>query len=75
MRRAPTRAKPRIERERERDAGRGRHEVVAASGPAICVEVGHRALAAVALPVGVGDEADRGVEGEVGRDRRPGRPG
>ena len=31
-------------------------------------EVGERALAAVVLPVGVGDEAGRRVEGEVGRD-------
>ena len=28
-------------------------------------EIGHRAFAAVVLPVGVGDEADRGVEGEI----------
>ena len=27
-------------------------------------EVGHRAFAAIVLPVGVGDEADGGVEGE-----------
>ena len=27
-------------------------------------EVGQRALATIVLPVGVGDEADRGVEGE-----------
>ncbi|OIQ70523.1 hypothetical protein GALL_478620 [mine drainage metagenome] len=31
-------------------------------------EIGHRAFAAVILPVGVGDEADRGVEGQVLRD-------
>ena len=33
-------------------------------------EIGHRAFAAVVLPVGVGDEADRRVEGEVGGNRR-----
>jgi hypothetical protein len=32
-------------------------------------QIGQRALAAVVLPVGVGDEADGGVEGEIGRDR------
>ena len=30
-------------------------------------EMTHRRLAAVVLPIGVGDEADRGVEGEIGR--------
>ena len=33
-------------------------------------EVRQRALAAVVLPIGVGDEADRRVEGEIRRDRR-----
>ena len=28
-------------------------------------EIGQRAFAAVVLPVGVGDEADRGVEAEI----------
>jgi hypothetical protein len=32
-------------------------------------EVGHGAFAAVVLPVGVGDEADRGIEAKVRRDR------
>ena len=37
-------------------------------------EIGQRALAAVVLPVGVGDEGDRGVEGQVlGDCRLPGR--
>jgi hypothetical protein len=31
-------------------------------------EIGHRAFTTVVLPVGVGDEADRGVEGKVLRD-------
>ena len=31
-------------------------------------EVAHRRLAAVGLPVGVGHEADRGVERQVGHD-------
>jgi len=35
--------------------------------PAICEKIRHRRLAAVALPVGVGQEADRGVERQVGR--------
>ncbi len=38
-------------------------------------EIGHRALAAVVLPVGVGDEAGGGVEGEARAPRRPCRPG
>ena len=33
-------------------------------------EIGQRAFAAVVLPVGVGDETDRGVERKIGRDRR-----
>jgi hypothetical protein len=33
-------------------------------------EIGHRAFAAVILPVGVGDEADGAVEGKVRRHRR-----
>ncbi|MET4767190.1 hypothetical protein ABH973_000526 [Bradyrhizobium ottawaense] len=32
-------------------------------------EIGQRALAAVVLPVGVGDEGDRGVEGKILSDR------
>ena len=31
-------------------------------------EIGQRALATIVLPVGVGDEADRGIEGEVRSD-------
>ena len=37
--------------------------------PAIWHEMAHGGLAAIGLPVGVGDEADRGVEGEVRRTR------
>ena len=33
-------------------------------------EIGHRAFAAVVLPVGIGDEAHRGVERQVLGDRR-----
>ena len=33
-------------------------------------EIGQRAFAAVVLPVGVGDEAHRRVEGEIRRHRR-----
>ena len=56
------------QRERHREAGRGRQEVVHGEAEHLG-EMTHRRLAAVVLPVGVGDEADRGVEGEIGRDR------
>ena len=57
------------QRDRQHDAGRRRQEVLVRQAEHLH-EVGHRAFAAVVLPVGVGDEADRRVEGEVGRDRR-----
>jgi hypothetical protein len=47
------------------DADRGREEVVGRQGGHLR-EVGHGRLAGIALPVGVGGEADRGVESEVG---------
>ena len=50
------------------DAGRRREEVLHRQGEHLG-QVAHRRFAAVALPVGVGDEADRGVERRVGRDR------
>ena len=45
----------------DRQADRGRHEVLHGQ-PDHLGEVAHRGLAGVVLPVGVGDEADRGVE-------------
>ena len=56
------------QRHGDRDAGRGREEVLVRQAQHLR-EIGHRAFAAVVLPVGVGDEADRGVEGEVRRNR------
>ena len=52
----------------DRDAGGGRQEVLHGEAEHLR-QMAHRRLAAVELPVGVGQEADRGVEGEVGRDR------
>ena len=57
------------QRERQHDAGRRRQEVLMREAEHLR-EVRHRALAAVVLPVGVGDEAHRRVEGEIGRHRR-----
>ena len=57
------------QRHRQHDAGRGRQEVLVGQAEHLH-QVGHGALAAVVLPVGVGDEAHRGVEGEVLRHRR-----
>ena len=57
------------ERDRQHDAGRRRQEVLVRQAEHLR-EVGHRALAAVVLPVGVGDEADRRVERQIGRHRR-----
>ena len=54
------------QRERHREAGRRRQEVVHGEAEHLG-EMTHRRLAAVVLPVGVGDEAGRGVEGEIGR--------
>ena len=56
------------QRDRQHDAGRGRQEVLVRQAEHLH-EIGQRAFAAVVLPVGVGDEADCGVEGEIGRDR------
>ena len=54
------------QRERHREAGRRRQEVVHGEAEHLG-EIAHRGLAAVVLPVRVGDEAARGVEGELGR--------
>ena len=51
------------QRDRDRDAGRGRDEVVEGQ-PDHLREVAHRRLADVRLPVGVGGEAHRRVERE-----------
>ena len=56
------------QRHREHDAGRRRQEILVRQAEHLH-EVGHRAFAAVVLPVGVGDEADRGVEGQILGDR------
>ena len=57
------------QRDRQRDAGRGRDEVVHGE-PRHLDEVAHRRLGHVGLPVGVGVEAHRRVEGEPFLDRR-----
>ena len=56
------------QRDGEHDPGRGRQEVLVRQAEHLH-EVGHRAFAAVVLPVGVGDEAHRRIEGEILRDR------
>ena len=56
------------QRHRQHDAGRGRQEVLVRQAEHLH-EIGQRAFAAVVLPVGVGDEAHRRVEGEIRRDR------
>ena len=55
------------QREGHGEAGRGGQEIVDGEAEHLR-EMAHRRLAAVVLPVGVGDEADRRVEGEIGRD-------
>ncbi|MGY3120787.1 hypothetical protein ACVWXQ_004724 [Bradyrhizobium sp. S3.14.4] len=58
---------------RERDAGRRRQEILVRQAEHLH-EIGYRALAAVILPVGIGDEGNRGVEGEIlGDSALPGR--
>ena len=61
------RVMPADERDRDRDPDRRRDEVLDGE-PAHLREVAHRRLAAVVLPVRVGDEADGGVERERRRD-------
>jgi hypothetical protein len=61
------RAKARISADGDGDARRGRDEVLDGEAGHLG-QIGHGAFAAVVLPVGVGDEADGGVEGELGRD-------
>ena len=55
------------EGERHREARRRRQEVVHGEAEHLG-EMTHGRLAAVVLPVRIGDEAGRGVEGEIGRD-------
>ena len=55
------------ERDQHRHPGRRREEILHAEPQHLC-EVAHRRLAAVALPVGVADEAHCGVERRVRRD-------
>ena len=54
------------QREGHGEAGRGGEEVMDGQ-PQHLREMTHRRLAAVVLPIGVGDEAERGVEREIGR--------
>ena len=56
------------QREGHREAGGRREEVMDREAEHLG-EMTHRRLAAVVLPVGVGDEAHRGIEGEIGRHR------
>ncbi|MGY3356551.1 hypothetical protein ACVWZK_003214 [Bradyrhizobium sp. GM0.4] len=53
--------------DRQRDAGCRRQEVLVRQAEHLH-EIGQRALSTVILPVGVGDEGDRGVEGEIRGD-------
>ena len=55
------------QRHRDGDAGGGRDEVLDGQAGHLH-EIGHRAFAAVVLPVGVGDKAGRGVEGQLRRN-------
>ena len=57
------------ERHRQHDAGR-RRQVVLMRKSEHLYQVGQRALAPVVLPVGVGNEARRGVERQILRGRR-----
>ncbi len=59
---------PTDQRDGQHDAGRGGDEVLGGEAQHLH-EIGHRAFAAVVLPVGVGDKTDRRVEGEVRRHR------
>ena len=57
------------QRDQHRHARRGRNEVLDAE-PEHLREIAHRAFAAVALPVGIGDEARCRVERRIRADRR-----
>ena len=57
------------QRDGKRDAGGGRDEILGGEAHHLR-QIAERAFAAVVLPVGVGGEADSGVEGEVRRDGR-----
>ena len=57
------------QRDGEHDAGRCRQEVLVRQAEHLH-EIRQRALAAVVLPVGIGDEADRRVERQILGDRR-----
>jgi hypothetical protein len=56
------------QRDHDRHARRRRHEVLHREREHLR-EIAHGGLTAVALPVGVGREAHRGIERRVGRDR------
>ncbi|KAI1692305.1 hypothetical protein Ddc_23681 [Ditylenchus destructor] len=68
-----TRGEAADQREQHGDAGGGRDEVLHRQRQHLR-QVAHRRFAAVALPVGVGHEADGSVEGRVGRTRWPSPP-
>ena len=61
------RAEPPDQRDRDREADRGRQMKLPHREPGHLGEVTDRALGRVILPVGVGDEAHRGVEGQETR--------
>ena len=52
------------QRHGERDAGRGRDEVLSGEAEHLH-EIGQRALATIVLPVGIGDETHRRIEAEI----------
>src|SRR5208337_4698966 len=56
-------------RNRKRNAGRRRNEIMDRK-PGHLYQIAHCAFRRVGLPVRIGDEADRGVEGEVRRYSR-----
>ena len=62
------------QREGHREAGRRGDEIVHGEAEHLG-QMAHRRLAGIVLPVGVGDEADRGVEGEIRRRQRRSRAG
>jgi len=64
MVRIDDREKPRISATASAMAGCRRQEILVRQ-PQHLHEIGQRAFAAVILPIGVGDEADRGIEGKI----------
>ena len=52
----------------ERDAGGGGYEIMHGE-PGHLSEIAHGRFGRIGLPIGIGDEADRRIEGEIRRDR------